>query len=127
MLPELQIKRAAPPSKPPAVAKPTAKVGGTASLPAPTASEPVKYKFSPEEAEAQATELIPADIQAGLADGQWKERLGAAERLLTWVEEGNADNAESEVIFRYLGKTPGWNEKNFQVSTIRYTDELFWY
>lgn len=95
--------------------KPVARSGGTAALPAPTASEPVKYKFSPEDAEAQAAELIPGDIQAGLADGQWKERLGAAERLLTWIEEGNADNAESEVIFRYLCKNPGWNEKNFQV------------
>jgi cytoskeleton-associated protein 5 len=109
------VKRAAPASKPALAPKPVARGGGSASLPAPNASEPVKYKFSPEEAEAQAAELIPGDIQAGLADGQWKERLGAAERMLTWIEEGNADNAESEVIFRYLCKNPGWNEKNFQV------------
>jgi hypothetical protein len=75
------MKRAAPPTKPSAPAKAPAKSGGTASLPAPSAGEPVKYKFSPEDAEAQAAELIPADVQAGLADGQWKERLGAAEKL----------------------------------------------
>lgn len=110
------MKRAPAPTKPAVATKPTGKSGGTTALPALSASEPVKYKFSAEDAEAQAADLIPADIQAGLADGQWKERLGAAERLLSWIEEGNADNAESEVIFRYLCKTPGWNEKNFQVS-----------
>ncbi|KAI5453121.1 hypothetical protein NCC49_006149 [Naganishia albida] len=110
------MKRATAPPKPAVTSKPTAKASATAGLPGPAASEPVKYKFSAEDAEAQAADLIPADIQAGLADGQWKERLGAAERLLAWVEEGNADKAETEVIFRYLCKTPGWNEKNFQVS-----------
>lgn len=109
------MKRATAPPKPAVTSKPTAKASATAGLPGPAASEPVKYKFSAEDAEAQAADLIPADIQAGLADGQWKERLGAAERLLAWVEEGNADKAETEVIFRYLCKTPGWNEKNFQV------------
>lgn len=109
------MKRAPPISKPSAPAKPQAKSGGSVPLPAPSAGEPVKFKFSPEDAEAQAAELIPPDIQAGLADGQWKERLAAAEKLLAWVEEGNAADAESEVIFRYLCKTPGWNEKNFQV------------
>ncbi|KAJ9121720.1 hypothetical protein QFC22_002341 [Naganishia vaughanmartiniae] len=110
------MKRAAPPSKPAISAKPATKPAGASALPAPGAGEPVKYKFTPEDAEAQAAELIPTDIQSGLADGQWKERLGAAERLVTWIEKGDADNAESEVIFRYLCKTPGWNEKNFQVS-----------
>lgn len=110
-----QMKRAPPASKPSAPAKSPAKSGGSVLLPAPSAGEPVKFKFSPEDAEAQAAELIPSDIQAGLADGQWKERLAAAEKLLAWVEEGNAADAESEVIFRYLCKTPGWNEKNFQV------------
>lgn len=112
----IQMKRAAPTSKPSAPAKAPAKSGGSAALPAPSAGEPVKYKFSPEDAEAQAAELIPAEIQAGLADGQWKERLAAAEKLLAWVEDGNAADVESEVIFRYLCKTPGWIEKNFQVS-----------
>lgn len=115
------MKRAPPPPKPSAPVKAPAKSGGAANLPAPTAGEPVKYKFSPEDAEAQAAELIPADIQAGLADGQWKERLGAAEKLLAWVEEGNAADVESEVIFRYLCKTPGWNEKNFQVRGLTFT------
>lgn len=35
--------------------------------------------------------------------------------MLAWVEEGNAVNQESEILFRYMGKNPGWNEKNFQV------------
>ncbi|KAJ9096595.1 hypothetical protein QFC19_007128 [Naganishia cerealis] len=110
------MKRAPPPSKPAATSKPSTKPAGVLALPAPSAGEPVKYKFDSKDAEAQAMELIPADIQSGLADGQWKERLGAAERLLVWIEEGNADKAESEIIFHYLCKTPGWNEKNFQVS-----------
>jgi hypothetical protein len=32
-------------------------------------------------------------------------------------EEGGADKIESEVMMRFLGKTPGWGEKNFQVRT----------
>jgi cytoskeleton-associated protein 5 len=96
--------------------KPANKSGGAKSAPALVSYE-VKYRFAPEEAEAKAVEVVPSDIQAGLASAQWKERLESAEKLLAWVESGEGATAESEILFRYLGKVPGWNEKNFQVSS----------
>jgi cytoskeleton-associated protein 5 len=74
----------------------------------------VKYKYSQEDAEAQAADIVPKEIQSGLADPQWKERLGASEALVTWLEEASA-TLDSEIMFRFMAKTPGWNEKNFQV------------
>lgn len=39
--------------------------------------------------------------------------------MIRWAEE-NADKGEveSEVVFRFLGKVPGWGEKNFQVCAM---------
>jgi cytoskeleton-associated protein 5 len=42
--------------------------------------------------------------------------LEAAEEMVKWVEEGGAEKVDSEVMMRFLGKTPGWGEKNFQAS-----------
>lgn len=36
--------------------------------------------------------------------------------MVKWVEEEGGDQVDSELVFRFLGKTPGWGEKNFQVS-----------
>lgn len=48
-------------------------------------------------------------------------RLEAAEELVAWVGEGGgAEAVDSEVMMRFLGKTPGWGEKNFQVSAKLY-------
>lgn len=43
-------------------------------------------------------------------------RLEAGEEMVKWVEEEGGDKVDSEVLFRFLSKTPGWGEKNFQVS-----------
>lgn len=77
----------------------------------------MKYRYSTEEAMAKAQDMIPADYHTKLADGAWKIRLEAAEEMITWAGE-NADSLDSEVVFRFLGKVPGWGEKNFQVSDI---------
>lgn len=108
---------AAPAARPAAAAGPPRGGGGGGKVLAVGPNEPVKFRFSPEDAHAQAEELIDNDIQKGLADAQWKERLASAEALVAWVEGGGADGAESEAIFRFLNKTPGWNEKNFQVGS----------
>lgn len=76
----------------------------------------MKYRFSPEEAAAQAASSIPANYHAALADAAWKTRLEAAEEMVKWVSEGGAESVDSEVMMRFIGKTPGWGEKNFQVS-----------
>lgn len=59
---------------------------------------------------------MPANFQTQLADGAWKVRLEAAEEMIKWVEEEGAEKVDSEILVRFLGKFPGWNEKNFQVS-----------
>lgn len=103
---------AAGPSKPPTGAKP-----GSSKTLAVSPSEPAKYRFTAEDAAAQAVNVIPADYHTKLADAAWKVRLEAAEAMVKWVEaEGGAEKVDSEVMIRFLGKTPGWGEKNFQVS-----------
>ncbi|KAJ1308957.1 hypothetical protein OPQ81_004640 [Rhizoctonia solani] len=111
---------AAAPSKklPPAVAAASAK--STKAGP-PPATDTFKYKFSPEDADALSADLVPAQIQTDLADAQWKVRLAALEEMSTWLDgELNGAGVESEVLFRFLGKKPGWGEKNFQVSAKVY-------
>lgn len=108
----------APPPKPAAA---RAGPSGPAKTLASSPSDPVKYRFTPEDAAAQAADTIPADYHTKLADGAWKVRLEGAEEMVAWVgENGGAEQVDSEVMMRFLGKTPGWGEKNFQVSAKLY-------
>ncbi|KAG9019496.1 Microtubule-associated protein, microtubule dynamics during spindle orientation [Tulasnella sp. 427] len=112
---------AAPPAAkkpPPAAAAPAGKSGGKAAAPVP--GETVKFKFSSEDALQQADELVPPQLAADLADGNWKTRLAGTEEFIAWLEGGIAETAECEVLFRFMSKKPGWNEKNFQVSAKVY-------
>lgn len=114
-------KPIAPPAKKPTPAptagpsKSAAKAGPSKTL-AVSPTEPVKFKYTPEDAAARASDVIPAEYHTKLADGAWKIRLEAADEMIQWVESGAADSVDSEILFRFLGKTPGWGEKNFQVS-----------
>ncbi|CDO70805.1 hypothetical protein BN946_scf184798.g121 [Trametes cinnabarina] len=90
---------------------------GTAA-PAPGALDTVKFKHTPEDAEALAVEVIPAKFATDLGDPNWKVRLAALEEMTTWIE-GAATELDPEVVVRFLAKR-GWNEKNFQVSTKLY-------
>lgn len=80
---------------------------------APSSLDGFKYKHTPEDADALAAELIPANMLNDFGDGNWKIRLAALEEMTTWLE-GEAENVDAEVIVRALAKK-GWNEKNFQV------------
>jgi cytoskeleton-associated protein 5 len=84
----------------------------------PGALDTVKYKHTPEDAEALAAELIPPNYIADLGDANWKTRLAALEEMTTWVES-MVEELDAEVVVRALGKK-GWGEKNFQVSTKLY-------
>jgi cytoskeleton-associated protein 5 len=85
----------------------------------PPATDTFKYKFTPEDADALSANLVPAQIQTDLSDSQWKVRLAALDEMTTWLEsELDGNGVESEVLFRFLGKRPGWSEKNFQVSIV---------
>ncbi|KAF8323194.1 ARM repeat-containing protein [Clavulina sp. PMI_390] len=113
---------AAPKKLPPAAAAAMAKVTKTsnASAPAATASTAFKYKFTPEDAEGRIAELIPQNFAAELGDSAWKVRLATLEESFPqWLDDA-IDTVEAELIFRFLGKKPGWNEKNFQVSAKVY-------
>lgn len=109
--------KAAPagPSKPASAAKP-----GVSKALASSPSEPVKYRYSSEDAMVKAEELIPAVFHTKLADSAWKVRLEGADEMVTWVNEGGGDQVESEIMMRFLSKIPGWGEKNFQVSAKIY-------
>ncbi|PCH38238.1 microtubule associated protein [Wolfiporia cocos MD-104 SS10] len=111
---------AAPPKKlPPAVATAaSSKPSKGAAPPAPGALDTFKFKHTPEDAEALAAEVIPANFFTDLSDSNWKTRLAALEDMTGWVE-GAAAGLDAEVVVRFLGKK-GWNEKNFQVSTKLY-------
>ncbi|CAO1622080.1 unnamed protein product [Sympodiomycopsis kandeliae] len=81
---------------------------------APSANEPVKFRFNSEDAEARASDLIPSDIAAQVANSNWKERLAGMQAFSTWLDR-EAESVESEIIIRALSKKPGWKESNFQV------------
>lgn len=97
---------------PPAAAAKAAPI--PAGKPAPSANEPIKYRFTQEDAEAQAESVIPPEIFADLGNSNWKARLAAIEALQTWLETDGAAT-EAELIVRTLSKKPGWKESNFQV------------
>lgn len=109
------VKKAPPPAAvkkaaPPAGAKGKAPPAGA------SAGEPLKYKFNMEDAQPMWEELVPAEIQVKLVDPNWKAKLEGTEEMTKWLEDGAVETAESEVLFRFWTKVPGWGEKNFQVS-----------
>ena len=84
----------------------------------PGALDTFKYKHTPEDAEALASEVIPPNYITDLGDANWKTRLATLEDMATWVESV-VEEVDAEVVVRALGKK-GWGEKNFQVSTKLY-------
>jgi cytoskeleton-associated protein 5 len=112
----------APPKAAAAPAKPAAKAGGGGAKSLATSpSEPIKYRYSPEDAAARAEEAIPSNYHTALADAAWKVRLEAADEMVKWMgDDAAAEQLDSEVVMRFLCKTPGWGEKNFQVSAKLY-------
>jgi len=103
-------------SKP--VAKPAN--GGTKSGKAASATEPVKYRFHSDEAEAKAAELVPSHLIEGISNSVWKERLAGMVKFNEWLKI-EVEELESELIVRFLSKKPGWKESNFQVMAELYT------
>ncbi|TFY63988.1 hypothetical protein EVJ58_g2914 [Rhodofomes roseus] len=108
----------APPSAPIKKLPPAAAGGKPAKAAAPGTLDTFKFKHTPEDADALAVEIIPAQFATDLGDSAWKVRLAALEEMTSWVE-GAAPELDAEVVVRFLGKK-GWNEKNFQVSAKLY-------
>lgn len=103
-------------AKKPMASRPAAKAApaGRGPAGAPSANDPVKFRFGSEDAEARAADLIPSEIAAQVANANWKERLAGIQAFSAWLER-EAESVESEIIVRALSKKPGWKESNFQV------------
>ncbi|SCV69035.1 BQ2448_2055 [Microbotryum intermedium] len=122
--PSIAVKKpptASTSSAPNAAKKPiVAAAGASSSKSAAPAkpSEPLKYKMSQEDAEAQVEAgAIPANLVTQISDSNWKTRLEGITALHDWLSGGEIESVESELVVRYLGKKPGWKESNFQVGT----------
>jgi len=61
------------------------------------------------------TDLVPSELATDLGDAAWKTRLACLDEAFPEWLESVIDTAECELLFRFLGKKPSWNEKNFQV------------
>lgn len=80
------------------------------------AIEPVRYKFSQEDAEARAPEMFEGTTFVDdIGNSVWKTRLAAMDWLLEWLGNGKAAEVEPELLVRFLNKKPGPKESNFQV------------
>ncbi|KAJ7452458.1 microtubule associated protein [Mycena galericulata] len=110
----------APPPAAPVKKAPTSSASKPSKAPAaaPAALDTFKYRHTPEDAEALASEVIPSSILTDLADANWKTRLTALDEMTAWVE-GVINEVDAEVVVRALAKK-GWAEKNFQVSAKIY-------
>ncbi|UZJ52839.1 hypothetical protein CBS101457_002159 [Exobasidium rhododendri] len=87
-----------------------AKPGGKAAL----ATEPVKYKYHSDEAEAKAADVVPAHLLEEISNSVWKDRLAGMVKFNEWLK-AEVEELESELIVRFLSKKPSWKESNFQV------------
>ncbi|KAH8294844.1 hypothetical protein KR018_003531 [Drosophila ironensis] len=78
---------------------------------------PTEREMAPEEVQAKAEEILPADILNGLVDSNWKTRLAAVEQLLGEIASYDAKQAGiSQTLVRTIsGRKPGLKEMNFQV------------
>lgn len=87
---------------------------GHARAPTAGATEPVKFRFGQEDAEARAAELVPTHIAEELSNSVWKERLAGMGKFNDWLKL-EVVTIESELVVRFLARKPGWKESNFQV------------
>ena len=104
---------AAATAKKPAAATASTKTGKASAPTAAGSLDTVKYKHTPEDADALAADLIPSSIMTDLGDANWKTRLAALEEMTMWLEK-EVEALDAEVVVRALAKK-GWGEKNFQV------------
>ncbi|KAI8071463.1 armadillo-type protein [Gongronella butleri] len=98
---------------------PARKAGGAAKLPPSGEPETISYKFSADDVESRATEVIPDQIWEDIGQSAWKVRLAAMEALHAHIE-GDIASIAPELVIRCLAKKPGWKEMNFQVMTKMY-------
>ncbi|KAI8849851.1 armadillo-type protein [Chytridium lagenaria] len=80
--------------------------------------EKISFKYSDDSAEAWMQEHFgEVVVLAEIGDANWKVRLAAVQKLLETVNATDLGSIEAEAVIRFLLKTPGWKESNFQVMT----------
>ncbi|KAI9333804.1 armadillo-type protein [Obelidium mucronatum] len=94
---------------------PSSASGAAGSKKKNVSEEPLTFKFSDDTAEAWMAEAFPGLNLAEFSDSNWKIRLGACHAFAETIKE--APSLEPEAIIRFLSKSPGWKESNFQVMT----------
>ncbi|XP_020296342.1 protein mini spindles isoform X2 [Pseudomyrmex gracilis] len=94
------------------------KPGGSSSL-MNLAPKKQEKNYSPEEIDEMATQLLPAEVIAGLADSNWKTRLAAVIQLSDVIKTMDTAEVSVQVIVRILAKKPGFKDTNFQVLKLR--------
>lgn len=112
------VKKPAPAKPVPTAAAKSATGVGKAGKAA-SATEPVKYRFHAEEADAKAADVVPAHLVEELSNSVWKERLAGMAKFNDWLKV-EVGEIESELVVRFLSKKPGWKESNFQVMAEMY-------
>lgn len=80
------------------------------------APDAVTFKYSPEDAMSQASDLVSSEIKTGLGSSNWKERVEALDQLISWVKEGEGKEVDPEIIARFFEKQLNGSEKIVQVS-----------
>ncbi|KAK5643087.1 hypothetical protein RI129_006932 [Pyrocoelia pectoralis] len=76
-------------------------------------------ELSEEEAFELVADILKAETLSGLADGNWKNRLGAVEDFLQQVQTIDASSAPTQALVKVLNKKPGLKDTNFQVLKAR--------
>ncbi|GLC42611.1 hypothetical protein PLESTB_001118900 [Pleodorina starrii] len=71
--------------------------------------------LSRDQAVAALTDLVGEGTVKELQDDQWKVRLDAMERLVSFVGEPGVAASNGSTIVQAVSHVPGWGEKNFQV------------
>lgn len=95
----------------------------TSAAAATTKSSPLpnERELTPEEVVERASELLPGNCLSDLSDSNWKQRLAAAETVLSTVSSMESKPLEhSQVLCKALcQQKPGLKDTNFQVVKIK--------
>ncbi|KAI9145343.1 armadillo-type protein [Paraphysoderma sedebokerense] len=79
------------------------------------ADEPVRLRYTDEDAEDMMKELVGENILKELGDSNWKVRLAAVSAISDKLGTLSVGQVDAEIVTRVLNKKPGYRDNNFQV------------
>lgn len=83
------------------------------------AKQPVEQEMTAEEISDKASEIFDAETLTMLGDSNWKNRLVAAEKYQTVVQQLESGSVSAQVLIGTLNKKPGLKDTNLQVLKCR--------